>query len=91
MARSGKISQLAQGRVDNTAVGGATVLTFTKFVHIGHSYGSILTSGLLAKYPDLTDGCILTGYIITPHTFQYIQGARGYQFAREYDPQRFGD
>ncbi|KAK5065410.1 hypothetical protein LTR84_001248 [Exophiala bonariae] len=84
MARSGDISRLAARQID-------TVLPdFTKFVHVGHSYGSILTSGLLAKYPDLTDGSILTGFIINPHGPQYQLGVRGYQLASEAFPEEFG-
>jgi pimeloyl-ACP methyl ester carboxylesterase len=33
-----------------------------KVVHVGHSFGSFLTSALIAKYPTLTDGAIITGY-----------------------------
>ena len=34
-----------------------------KVVHIGHSFGSFLTSAFLAMYPSLTDGAIITGYV----------------------------
>ncbi|KAL3419304.1 hypothetical protein PVAG01_09526 [Phlyctema vagabunda] len=33
----------------------------TNVVHVGHSFGSFLTSALLAATPDLSDGAILTG------------------------------
>lgn len=36
--------------------------TPSKVIHIGHSYGSILTNGLVASRPDLSDGIVLTGY-----------------------------
>lgn len=86
MARSGQITQLAKAQAEE-----ATFPTFKKFVHVGHSFGSIVTSAIPAKYPELTDGVILTGFVISPHTFQYIQGARGYQFAKENDPEKFSD
>ena len=35
---------------------------FEKFVHVGHSFGSILTYALTAKYPKLSDGIALTGF-----------------------------
>ncbi|KAI9699488.1 MAG: hypothetical protein M1836_003099 [Candelina mexicana] len=38
-----------------------------KVVHVGHSFGSFLTSALIAKYPSLTDGVILTGYVYGKH------------------------
>lgn len=33
----------------------------SKIVHIGHSYGSQLSNGLIATTPGLSDGAILTG------------------------------
>lgn len=36
--------------------------TFTQTVHVGHSYGSIITNGLVSMYPNITDGIVLTGY-----------------------------
>ncbi|KAH7086078.1 Alpha/Beta hydrolase protein [Paraphoma chrysanthemicola] len=37
----------------------------SKIVHIGHSFGSFLTSAFLATYPNLTDGGIITGYLFS--------------------------
>ncbi|ODQ49830.1 hypothetical protein SAICODRAFT_10364 [Saitoella complicata NRRL Y-17804] len=31
-------------------------------IHVGHSYGSILSNGLVAKHPNASDGLILQGY-----------------------------
>lgn len=36
-----------------------------KVVHIGHSFGSVLTSAFIATYSDLTDGAIITGFVLT--------------------------
>ncbi|KAM0261050.1 hypothetical protein ACHAQJ_002489 [Trichoderma viride] len=36
-----------------------------KVVHIGHSFGSFLTSAFIAKYGPLSDGAIITGYLYT--------------------------
>lgn len=36
-----------------------------KVVHVGHSFGSILTSSFIANYGPLSDGAILTGYLLT--------------------------
>ncbi|RDW83518.1 hypothetical protein BP5796_05009 [Coleophoma crateriformis] len=33
----------------------------SKIVHIGHSYGSILTHTLVSTYPNISDGIVLTG------------------------------
>jgi pimeloyl-ACP methyl ester carboxylesterase len=38
-----------------------------KFVHIGHSFGSALTSALIVNYGDLSDGAVLTGFIQNPY------------------------
>ncbi|KAK8089064.1 hypothetical protein PG997_004025 [Apiospora hydei] len=35
---------------------------FDKIVHVGHSFGSIQTYGLVAAYPDSSDGIVLTGF-----------------------------
>lgn len=34
----------------------------SKVVHVGHSYGSVLSNALAALAPTLTDGIVLTGY-----------------------------
>ncbi|MCJ1398728.1 hypothetical protein MMC11_001929 [Xylographa trunciseda] len=36
--------------------------THEKYVHVGHSFGSVLTNSLVAVAPQLSDGIILTGY-----------------------------
>jgi pimeloyl-ACP methyl ester carboxylesterase len=33
----------------------------SKIVHVGHSFGSILTHNLITKYPSISDGVVLTG------------------------------
>ncbi|KAM0713963.1 hypothetical protein Q7P37_010926 [Cladosporium fusiforme] len=38
-----------------------------KVVHVGHSFGSILTSALISKYGELSDGAILTGYLLNKY------------------------
>lgn len=35
----------------------------SKVVHVGHSFGSVITSALIAEHGTLTDGAIITGYI----------------------------
>ena len=35
---------------------------FDKTVHIGHSFGSIITYTLTAQYPDITNSIVLTGF-----------------------------
>ncbi|PKS08437.1 hypothetical protein jhhlp_005148 [Lomentospora prolificans] len=38
-----------------------------KVVHVGHSWGSVLTSAFIARYGELTDGAIITGYILNQY------------------------
>lgn len=38
--------------------------TYNTTVHVGHSYGSIITTGLVSLYPNITQGIVLTGYSI---------------------------
>ena len=38
-------------------------ITFSKYIHIGHSLGSITTYTLATLYPDLSDAIVLTGFI----------------------------
>jgi pimeloyl-ACP methyl ester carboxylesterase len=39
----------------------------SKVVHIGHSFGSVLTSAFIAKYGNLTDGAIITGFVLNKY------------------------
>ncbi|KKO99260.1 hypothetical protein THAR02_08633 [Trichoderma harzianum] len=41
-----------------------TDYTAQKVVHVGHSYGSIVTNWFLARYGSLSAGAILTGFLI---------------------------
>ena len=38
----------------------------SKVVHVGHSFGSILTSALLSSYGNISDAAIITGYVSPP-------------------------
>ena len=35
---------------------------FAKTIHVGHSFGSVITNTLTAMYPDITKGIVLTGF-----------------------------
>ena len=57
-----------------------------RVIHVGHSFGSFLTSAFIATYPDLSDAAVITGYVATP-----LLGAVGYtpwsvQFATAANP-----
>lgn len=87
MARNGDLIKAAKPHL----IQGLTLPQFTKFVHIGHSFGSAVTHAFQAKYPELTDGSIQTGWLVNTHFGSYGQSAFGYEYAREWDPVKFGD
>ncbi|KAJ5716000.1 uncharacterized protein N7483_013181 [Penicillium malachiteum] len=48
----------------------------SKIVHVGHSYGSAQTYALVAKYPSLSDGIVLTGFSLnSSFTPLFLAGA----------------
>lgn len=38
-----------------------------RIIHVGHSFGSFLTSAFIATYPELSDAAIITGYVATEY------------------------
>lgn len=66
--------------------------TPNKVAHIGHSYGSFMTSGLLSRHGNLSDGAILTGFLINDHLLKEIgPSSFGFEYAPQSDPNRFAD
>jgi pimeloyl-ACP methyl ester carboxylesterase len=66
MARNGTLYNLAEKATP--AIAAFDILAKpSKVVHIGHSFGSFLTSAFIALYSDLTDGAIITGFILNQH------------------------
>ncbi|CAM1509813.1 Fc.00g001480.m01.CDS01 [Cosmosporella sp. VM-42] len=63
----------------------------SKVVHVGHSFGSIVTIGMLTSYGELSDGAILTGFILGSQTGGTKSSEYGFEFAPANDAQRFGD
>jgi pimeloyl-ACP methyl ester carboxylesterase len=62
-----------------------------KIVHVGHSYGSMLTNALVAIAPDLSDGIILTGF---SHVYTYQRWfaiSTGFHLASTNQPARFSN
>ncbi|MCJ1388010.1 hypothetical protein MMC18_000854 [Xylographa bjoerkii] len=62
--------------------------THEKYVHVGHSFGSVLTNSLVAVAPQLSDGIILTGYS-NNFTFQNPFISTTGHLASENQPARF--
>lgn len=63
----------------------------SKVVHIGHSFGSFTTGGMLAAYGNLSDGAILTGFLINSESSKIKPESFGFEFAQASDPRRFAD
>jgi len=64
-----------------------TLPKINKVVVVGHSIGSIITSRLLAQYPNAADGAVLTGFLLSQkHT---TAPPRGLELARSSANQRF--
>jgi pimeloyl-ACP methyl ester carboxylesterase len=79
MARNGTLYSLA-GKARPADAAFSALKTPQKIVHVGHSFGSILTSALIAKYSSLTDGAIITGFLLN----QYLGKAGFTTFVVDY-------
>ncbi|EUC48102.1 hypothetical protein COCMIDRAFT_88427 [Bipolaris oryzae ATCC 44560] len=64
---------------------------FKKVIHVGHSFGSILSYWLSAKYPSNTDGLILTGFSVSGQFLPYVIAGWNLHSARLNQPFRFGN
>lgn len=66
--------------------------TYSKIIHVGHSFGSIQSYWLSALYPNNTDGLVLTGWSANG-SFLPSQTIAGWNLhsARLNQPLRFGD
>lgn len=61
-----------------------------KIVHVGHSIGSGITSGFIARYPHLSDGVVLTGWsTVGNYTIQFPV-ATGLRIAKFVDSRKWG-
>ncbi|KAI1140524.1 hypothetical protein F5Y05DRAFT_424381 [Hypoxylon sp. FL0543] len=60
-------------------------------VHVGHSYGSLLITGLLNQHGDMTDAALLTGFLPNSTQINAVPvAAFEHDFAPISDPVRFG-
>ena len=70
---------------------GATNQTFAKVVHVGHSFGSAQTYSLVNKYPELSDGIILTGFSMNSSFVGLFAAGNNLQQANLNQPLRFSN
>ncbi|KAJ0418381.1 Alpha/Beta hydrolase protein [Aspergillus carlsbadensis] len=60
-----------------------------KLVHVGHSFGSLITNGLVAANPSLSDAVVLTGFSHNTSWTPLFELCLGFQLARTNNPARF--
>lgn len=65
--------------------------TFSKVVHVGHSFGSAQTYSLANLYPNLTDGIVLTGFSMNASFVGFFAAGGNFQLAIKNQPLRFSN
>ena len=94
LARNGELLKQAAATNNIGNSTGALVdrrVSFEKIIHVGHSYGSTLTSALLSTYGNLSDAAVITGNIISDAVKQFKKTSFDIQYAAQNDPDLFGD
>lgn len=90
LARSGQLLSSSTIVATNTTADSFTVANPpSKIIHIGHSVGSYITTGLLARHGDLSDGSVLTGYYLNSHLGLVNVSFFDHGFAAESAPAKF--
>lgn len=85
MARNGTLYDFA----GNARPVDATFKELTKpkkVVHIGHSFGSVLTKAFISEYGPLTDGAIITGYLDNKYLGKAGMASFGAKYAATNSP-----
>ncbi|KAK2760696.1 hypothetical protein FQN54_001931 [Arachnomyces sp. PD_36] len=70
MARNGTLYSFAE-EAEPTVAAFKGLDKPDKIVHVGHSFGSFLTSAFIAKYGPLTDGAVITGFVQNEYLGKY--------------------
>lgn len=90
LARSGQLLSSSAIVATNTTANSFTAANPpSKIIHIGHSLGSYITSGLLVRHGDLSDGAVLTGYYLNSHLGLVNVSFFDHGFAAESRPAEF--
>ena len=87
MARSGELLAHTTG----STVSNGSDVSWDKIIHVGHSFGSILTTALLAAYGNLSDAAVLTGYIMNEHFAELRRASFDLEYAPQSNVTLFGD
>ena len=70
---------------------GTNGTSFSKVVHVGHSFGSGQTYALVAMYPTISDGIILTGFSTNSSFLGFFLAGSNFMQANNNQPLRFGN
>ncbi|KAL9039103.1 MAG: hypothetical protein Q9214_005013 [Letrouitia sp. 1 TL-2023] len=89
MARSGELLKHAAGNAGSAFKG--SDVSLDKIIHVGHSFGSVLTTAFLATYGNLSDAAVVTGYILNEHFAEMRKATFGLEYAPQNDMTLFGD
>lgn len=63
---------------------------YDTIVHVGHSFGSVQSYIFAHRYPDETQGIVLTGFALNSSFLGYFLAAGNFQLASVNSPLRFG-
>ncbi|KAI1379760.1 Alpha/beta hydrolase family-domain-containing protein [Hypoxylon crocopeplum] len=90
MVRDGTLLSSARvvSATDNVTI---PELNPTHIVHVGHSFGSLLITGLLIQHGNMSDAALLTGFLPnSTHLTDVPVATFEHDFAPDHDPVRFG-
>jgi alpha-beta hydrolase superfamily lysophospholipase len=90
LARAGKLVRSSK-KISGSSASVLGRYTPSKIIHVGHSFGSVATIGLLTQDGAASDGAIITGFLYNDQLAGASVATWGFEFARQNDPVLFGD
>ena len=75
----------------NGTLPGTNGTSFSKVVHVGHSFGSAQTYALVDMYPTISDGIVLTGFSLNSSFAGFFVAGSNFMQANSNQPLRFGN
>ncbi|KAI4179147.1 MAG: hypothetical protein L6R41_008009, partial [Letrouitia leprolyta] len=90
LARNGKLLKHAVSATSESTLNDSK-LSFNKIIHVGHSFGSFLTSAFLATYGNQSDAAVITGYIPNSHAPEMQKSTFGLEYAPQNNKTLFSD
>lgn len=85
LARSGKLVP------PSLTIKNVQVPAFSKIVLVGHSFGTIVSSGVMSKYGNTIDGAVFTALVVNSKFTATGIDSFGWEYAPENDRKRFGN